>query len=71
MSCSICGRGSCCKSFHSLEEQENYDEIADKVTDNLRGKVINIVGYTEGYYDDADRFVVYYDELIKNIESNI
>lgn len=22
--CDICGRGSCCESFHSLEEQERY-----------------------------------------------
>lgn len=23
--CFICGRGSCCQSFHSLEEQEAYE----------------------------------------------
>ncbi len=27
MGCRICGRGACCKSFHSLEEQENYDNM--------------------------------------------
>ena len=25
MSCKICGRNSCCPSFHSLAEQEEFD----------------------------------------------
>lgn len=25
MSCKICGRGACCASFHSIEEQELHD----------------------------------------------
>ncbi len=25
MSCEICGRGSCTRSFHSLEAQEEFD----------------------------------------------
>jgi hypothetical protein len=25
MACEICGRGSCTRSFHSLEEQEEFD----------------------------------------------
>ena len=31
MSCEICGKSSCTKSFHSLDEQNNFDEIADEV----------------------------------------
>ena len=26
MSCRICGRNSCTESFHSLEEQDQYEE---------------------------------------------
>lgn len=26
MSCEICGRGSCTRSFHSIEAQEEFDE---------------------------------------------
>ena len=36
MSCDICGRGSCCVSFHSMEEQEEYAaviELFDKARD--------------------------------------
>lgn len=27
MSCHICGRGACCDSFHSLEEQTRYAKV--------------------------------------------
>lgn len=27
MACEICGRGSCTRSFHSLEAQERHDAI--------------------------------------------
>ncbi len=26
MSCVICGRGACAESFHSLDEQEDYEK---------------------------------------------
>ena len=29
MSCDICGSGSCCNSFHSLEEQERYEKVTE------------------------------------------
>ena len=31
MACEICGRNSCTASFHSIEEQQNFDEVADKI----------------------------------------
>jgi transcription elongation factor Elf1 len=27
--CDICGRGSCCTSFHSLEEQSRYEKVIE------------------------------------------
>lgn len=29
MSCYICGRGSCCGSFHSIEEQKVFERASD------------------------------------------
>ena len=29
MSCDICGRSSCTESFHSLEEQEQYEKVIE------------------------------------------
>lgn len=31
MSCEICGRYTCMKSFHSAEEQLTYEDIADPI----------------------------------------
>lgn len=41
MSCDICGRGSCCDSFHSAEEQQRYApaiELFDRARE-LRAKI--------------------------------
>lgn len=35
MACEICGRSSCTRSFHSIEEQETFDNIKDQVLENL------------------------------------
>ena len=34
MTCEICGRNSCTASFHSIEEQQKFDEVANKIKDN-------------------------------------
>lgn len=35
MSCEICGRNSCSYSFHSIGEQERYDEQFSKHEDKI------------------------------------
>ena len=35
MSCEICGRVSCTRSFHALEEQERHDETYGKYEDKI------------------------------------
>jgi len=45
MACRICGRGSCTESFHSIEEQEQYEE-------DENGKLVLKEGkkdYDDGY----------------------
>jgi hypothetical protein len=42
MSCSICGRGSCTKSFHSIEEQEKHDKYADMSEDRLIRECVDL-----------------------------
>ena len=41
MACQICGRSSCIKSFHSLEEQEKWDarQLMSDDVDVLRCKI--------------------------------
>jgi len=35
MGCEICGKKYCTRSFHSLEAQEEFDEVADKVKEDM------------------------------------
>ncbi len=41
MSCEICGRNSCSRVFHSLESQEEFDDVADGVKDTMRSYIEN------------------------------
>lgn len=57
MSCELCGRSSCTRSFHSLEEQETFDNIADKVKERMgnyiKSKLNRLITITN-YGDNAD-----------------
>lgn len=69
MACEICGRYSCTKSFHSLEEQNNFDDMADKVKESIRNyllKYINRIDYIEiedKIYIDIEKV----EELVNDI----
>ena len=43
MACEICGRGNCTKSFHSIEEQQSFDAVADAVKDRIKTIITNRV----------------------------
>lgn len=50
MSCEICGRNSCSRVFHSLESQNEFDEVADKVKDRIKAELkhnVNRLNYEE------------------------
>ena len=36
MSCEICNRNNCTRSFHSIEEQSDFDKNADAVKDRMK-----------------------------------
>jgi transcription elongation factor Elf1 len=48
MSCEICGRTSCTRSFHSFEEQDTYDEVADRAKEWMRHKIISRIEQMNG-----------------------
>lgn len=35
MSCEICGKNNCLRSFHSFDEQEEFDNAIDRIKDKL------------------------------------
>ena len=47
MACEICGKNSCTRSFHSIEVQESFDEIADNVKDRMRSTLKNRIDRLE------------------------
>ena len=60
MTCEICGRGACCKSFHSLEEQTAFDEVADNVKERLINTILSDVSGVESCWgEDLDPEEVY------------
>ena len=54
MSCEICGRGACSKSFHSLEEQGDFDKIADEVKERMRTLLIRRIKNLASYSIEGD-----------------
>ena len=58
MGCEICGRGACTRSFHSLEEQEEFDRVnqTDKIKDRMRDALVYKVNRlkTISNYGDND-----------------
>lgn len=60
MSCEICGRGSCTRSFHSIEAQEEFDErqsMSDDV-DTLREELQSARAELAALRADAERYRV-------------
>ena len=57
MSCEICGRSACTRSFHSLEEQENFDNKADDIKDRMRNVLISRINNLECEEMNSEYFV--------------
>ena len=74
MSCEICGRGNCVASFHSIEEQQSFDEIADNVKDRSKSRIYDAVNrLTDGEWitdeDGNEKYVVVLDDVLKVIDN--
>ena len=68
MSCEICGRHSCCKSYHSLEEQSNFDNIADNVKSRAIRVISNKISRIDGHYH-GNNYYIKLEDVIKIIEN--
>ena len=67
MSCEICRRGNCTKSFHSLEEQEQFNDVADGIKERARNVISHRINKIEGHYHDSN-YYVNVEEVIKMID---
>lgn len=67
MGCEICGRGNCCKSFHSADEQNSFDDMADNVKDRMARILSERIGGLDGHFH-GDNFYIRLDDAIKEVE---
>ena len=68
MACEICGRSSCCKSFHSIEEQDSFDNIADNVKSRMINSLVRKIGGLNGHFH-GNNYYVNVDLIVKEIEN--
>ena len=68
MGCEICGRNNCCKSFHSFEEQQNFDNVADTIKDRCREIIKRKVERVNSFYNDDYNLVAKMDDIIQAID---
>lgn len=68
MACELCGRGNCTRSFHSVEDQNNFDEQADEVKDRLRRIFSNLL-YRAEYIDHEDEVWIKLSDAINIVEN--
>ncbi len=71
MACEICGKNSCTKSFHSLEDQSNFDDIADVVKERMKDSLKRQISILTDYGDNENQnlYLVDLSEVISIIDS--
>lgn len=69
MACEICGRNSCTRSFHPLEEQSDFDEVADNVKERMRDELKRQIERLKDYAEDSDKTLVDLSEVISVIDN--
>ena len=69
MSCEICGRSNCTRSFHSLESQSEFDDVADGVKNRMKESItyrLNRLKTIVNPENDSD--YINLDEAIRIVE---
>jgi len=69
MPCEICGRNYCTSSFHSIEEQKDFDEIADGVKSRMKNVLKYKIERLKDYGLDDSRVLVDLGDVIDAIDS--
>jgi dihydropteroate synthase len=69
MACEICGRNSCMRSFHALEEQGAFDDAADGVKERMKQILKRKIERLKDYGVDENRVLVDVNDVIDVIDS--
>lgn len=69
MACEICGKNACTRSFHSLEEQADFDKQIENVKDSIKNQLLRGLKRLTDYYDeDKEENCVSYSDVESLIE---
>lgn len=69
MSCEICGRGNCTRSFHSFESQDEVDNIADDIKERMRSSLLYSIRRIKDVIESDGVDYVNFDEVENVIEN--
>jgi len=69
MACEICGRNSCTRSFHSLDDQKDFDLVADDVKDKMKEVLKRQIERLKDKGGEFDEHLVSFSEVIDIIDS--
>jgi hypothetical protein len=69
MACEICGRNSCTRSFHALDEQNNFDVVANNVKERMKDVLKRQIERLTDYGNDENRNLVDLSEVLDVIDS--
>lgn len=68
MSCEICGRRACTRSFSFIRGTRHFDNIADDVKERVKRIITNKVNRLTGDYDENDVYWVRLEDVISVID---
>jgi hypothetical protein len=68
MSCEICGKNACTRSFHSLEDQSDFDEKVDLVKEGIKNNLLSGLKGLSDYWDGDDIHCVSFSDVETLIE---
>jgi hypothetical protein len=69
MACEICGRNSCTRSFHALDEQKAFDEVADNVKDRMKAEIKREVERLKDRGENENEVLVSLADVLSAIDS--
>lgn len=71
MSCEICGRGNCTRAFHSLDEQNDYDNVTDNTKEYIQRTLLKKLDRITTYESEERNDLLVSIDEVKSIINDI
>lgn len=69
MGCEICGRNSCTRSFHQIDEQLEFDKVADEIKERMRESLKRQINRLPDTSSDQSYSSVNLDDVLSIIDN--